>query len=66
MRSLLRRWFLLNHDLQVRGHVLVQLHRDGELAEGLQRLVQLDLAAVNIETLLGQRVAELDVTDPNS
>ena len=51
--------FLLDHDLQVRGHVLVQLHRDGELAHGLQRLVQLDLAAIHVEALLGQRVADI-------
>jgi hypothetical protein len=27
--------FFFNHHLQVRGYVLVQLHRDGELAHGL-------------------------------
>ena len=45
--------FLLDDHLQVRGHVLVQLHRDRELAHGLQRLVQLDFAAIHVEALLG-------------
>jgi mRNA interferase RelE/StbE len=51
--------FLLNHYFQVRGHVLMQLHGDGELAHGLQRLVKLNLAAIDVETLLGQRVADV-------
>jgi len=43
--------FLLDHNLQIRGHVLVQLHRHGELAQGLQRLVELDLAAIQVDSL---------------
>src|ERR1017187_8750506 len=41
-RSSLRDHFLLDNHLQMRGHVFVQLHRHGELAQGLQRLVELD------------------------
>ena len=39
-----------------------------ELADGLQRLVQLDLAAIDVESLLGQRVSQMspDVTEPKS
>src|SRR5208282_1362263 len=45
------RRFFVDNDLQVRAHVLVQLDGDGELADRLQRLVQLDLAAIDVEAL---------------
>jgi len=51
--------FLLDDDLQVRGHIFVQLHGDGELSHGLQRLVQLDFAAVEVESLFGQCVDDV-------
>ena len=57
LQMLLCRRFLLDDDFQMRGHVLVQLHWNSELAQGLQRLMQLDLAAIDVEALLGQRVA---------
>src|SRR5579862_3768968 len=50
--ALLGRRFLLNHNLQMRGHVLMQLHRHAELTQGLQRLVELDLLPVQIDSLL--------------
>ncbi len=48
---LLRDRFLLDHNFQMRRHILVQLHRHGELAQGLQRLVELDLLPVQIDSL---------------
>ena len=49
------------------GHVLVEPDRDGELADSLQRLVQLDLAAINIEYLLGETVRDIaEVAEPKS
>ena len=59
LNALLCSRFLLNHNLQVSRHVLVQLHRHAELADGLQRLVQLDLAPIDVEALLGQRIADV-------
>ena len=43
----------------MRGHVLVQLDGDGELAQGAQRLVQLDFAAIEGEALLFQRLRDV-------
>jgi len=37
--GLLSHCFLINNDLQMRGHVLMQLDRDDEFAHGLQRFV---------------------------
>ena len=51
--------FILDRDLQVRSDILVQLHRHGELAESLEGLVQLDLAPVEIEAFLAQRVSDI-------
>src|ERR1019366_2363002 len=47
--------FFIYDDLQVRGHILVQLDGDDELADGLERFVQLDLPAIDVETLLLKR-----------
>ena len=55
---LLCRFFFDDH-LQVRGHVLVQFDGDGELAHGLERLVDLDLAAIHVEAFLRQRVRDI-------
>lgn len=46
--------FLLDNDFEVGSNVLVQLNRNGELAQGLERLVQLDLAPVHVKALLCQ------------
>ena len=43
--------FFIDDHLQVRAHVLVQLDGDDELADGLERFVQLNLAAINVEAL---------------
>src|SRR5919197_928412 len=44
--------FFLDQDLQVSGNVLMKLDGDSEFAQGLQRFVELDLAAVYVEALL--------------
>src|SRR5579862_8919750 len=51
--------FLLNHDFQVRGHVLVELNWDREFAQGLQWLVQLNLAAIDVEAFLAQPIGQI-------
>ena len=56
---LLCRRFLLDDNFQMRSHVFMQLHRDAELAQGLQRLVQLDLAAIEVEALLRQPLGQV-------
>ena len=43
----------------MRGHIPVQFHRDGELAQSLQRLMHLDLAPVNVEALFRERVRQV-------
>ena len=43
----------------MRGHVLVQLHGHGEFPEGFQGLVQLDLAAIEVEALLDERIGQI-------
>lgn len=48
--------FLFDDDLHMRGHILVQLHRNIELAHCLQGFVQLNLAAVNMEAFLLERL----------
>src|ERR1019366_8429211 len=53
------RGFFVDHDLQVRSHVLVQFDRDGELADRLQRLMQLDLTAVDVEALFLERFGNI-------
>src|SRR6266436_2834487 len=51
--------FLTNDDLQVRSNIPVQLHRNRELANRLQRLVQLNLAPVDVEALLLQSLSDI-------
>jgi hypothetical protein len=51
--------FFLDHDLQVRGHIFMQLHGDGELANRLQRLMQLNLAAIDIEALFDESISQV-------
>src|SRR5271156_3651931 len=60
---LLRHYFLLNHNLQMRGHILVQLHRHGELAQSLQRFVELDLLAIQGDSLLHNGVGNVTRSD---
>jgi len=47
-----RHRFLIDQDLQMRGHVFVQFDRTMELANRLERLVQLDLPPIDVEALL--------------
>jgi hypothetical protein len=49
----------VHRDLDVRAHLAVQLHRNVELAQLLQRLIQLDLAAIDRVALLLQRVRDV-------
>src|SRR5436305_6288897 len=56
--NLFRRFFLDNN-LQVCGHVLVQLYGDSEISNCFQRLVQLDLSTIKVEAFLGQRVRQI-------
>src|SRR6185312_6282852 len=58
-RKLLCGFFFFHHNLQVRRDFLVQLDGNGELAKRLQRFVNLDLAAVQSESLLGQRIRDV-------
>jgi hypothetical protein len=51
--------FFVDNDLQVRGHVLVQLDGDNELADSLERFVQLDLPPIDMEALLLERVGNI-------
>ena len=44
--------FLFDHNLDVRSHVFVEAYRYVELAQRFQRLMQLDLPAINMEALL--------------
>ena len=44
--------FFLDDDFQMRGHIFVQPNRDGELAQGLERFVELDLTTIQIEAFL--------------
>ena len=55
----LLRCFFFDDDLQVRGHVLVQLDGDGELAHGLEWLVDLNFSTVHVKALLGQRIRDV-------
>src|SRR5207244_10904368 len=47
--------FFLNDDLQMRGHIPVQPNRDGELAQRLERFVELDLTTIQIEAFPRER-----------
>ena len=51
--------FFLDHNLQVGRDVLVQFDRHIELAQRLQRLVQLDLAAIHVEALLLESLGDV-------
>ena len=51
--------FFLNHDLQVGGHIFVQLDRYREFAHAFEWLVDLNLAAVDIKALLGQCISDV-------
>src|ERR1035438_6825860 len=51
--------FFIDDYFQVRGHVLVQLDRDDELPDALERFVQLNLAAVDMEALLLERLSNI-------
>src|SRR3984885_16379997 len=55
--------FLLDNHLQMRGHVLVQLYRNRELADALERLVELNLAAVDAEAFFRQRITQVARSD---
>src|SRR3954470_19165031 len=46
-------------DLELRGHVAMQLDRDCRLAEGLDGVGQLDLAAVDVEALERQCLRDI-------
>src|SRR5207249_12323044 len=51
--------FFLNDDLQMRGHIPVQPNRDGELAQRLERFVELDLTTIQIEAFLRERFGNI-------
>src|SRR5579864_1738663 len=55
--------FFLDHDLDVRGDVLVQFHRDIEFSHRLERLMQLNLAAIDVETLLLESLGDVSRRD---
>jgi len=57
--TLLLRGFFFDHNLQMRGHVFVQLDWYHKLADGFQGFVKLDLAAIEIESLLLQRFGNI-------
>src|SRR5215472_5476004 len=61
--GLLSRRFLLDDNLEMRGDVFVQFQGHSEFAEGLERLVQLDLAAVDFESLLAERLGDVTGRD---
>src|ERR1700730_145954 len=60
---LLSNRFLLDDHLEMRGHFFVQLDGDGELAHCLQRLVYLNLAPVNVEPFLRERIGYISGSD---
>src|SRR5947208_9302882 len=51
--------FFLNDDLQMRGHIPVQPNRNGELAQRLERFVELDLTTIQIEAFLRERLGDV-------
>ena len=57
--DLLRDRFLLDHNLEMRRDVFVQLHRDRKFPEGLQWIVDGQLAAIDVEALLLESVREV-------
>src|SRR5271165_3240808 len=54
---------LADNHLHRHGHVLVQLDGDVELADVLQRFIELDLAPVNVQALLLQLARDIDGGD---
>src|SRR5437879_9756235 len=60
---LLRHRFLLDDHLQMRGDVLMELHRDREFPQGFQWLVKLNLAPVEVEALLHERIGNIARSD---
>src|ERR1039457_6369966 len=58
-RSSLGRCFFVDDNLELHGHVLVQLHRHVELADMLQRLIQLDFAAIDRHALMLELVCDV-------
>src|SRR5580704_12853551 len=61
--ELFRDRFFLNNDFEVSSHVLVQLHRHGELTQGLQRLVELDLTAIQVDSLFRDGIGDVTRSD---
>src|SRR4051812_31142222 len=57
--NLLLAFFLLHRNLEAGSHIAMQADRHIVFAQALQRLVELDLAAVDVEAFLGQRVREI-------
>ena len=53
---LLRFCFFFHRDLDLAGHVPMQAHRNFKFAQALDGLIELKLAAIDIETLPFQRV----------
>src|SRR5213075_221108 len=51
--------FLLDNNFQVRSDVFVEPDGHGEFAQGFEGLVNLDLPAIDVETLLGQGVRDV-------
>src|SRR5271163_510886 len=62
-QNLLRDRFLIDHNLQVRGHILVQLYRNDKFADTLKRFVQLNLPAIDVEAFLLERVGNIASCD---
>src|SRR3954471_24387351 len=56
-------FFLLHGDLEAGGHIAMQADRHIVFAQALQRLVELDLAAVDVKAFLGQGIREVRRTD---
>src|SRR5437660_9660275 len=55
----LRFRFFLHRDLHLAHHVAMQADWHFELADVLERLIELDLAAVNVEALALQRLGDI-------
>lgn len=57
--GLLGNRFLLDDDFQMRGHVFVQLYRDGKFTDRLQRFMELNLTAIHIKSFLDERIRNI-------
>lgn len=62
-KDLLCNRFFVDHNFQVRSHVLMQLDGDDEFADRLERFVQLDLPAIDVEALLLERLGNVASRD---